>query len=355
MREGSRTRTAWRRGALWLAVFAVSGLPTHPQSASASGSRSDASLEGYRTHLEELETLVAACRTQRTRDACNPDQVGPDDQVQWPPGGVIAQRAIRYGWLREALSRAGEKEEPPKTNPLSPPGSNTKPLSIDALLEQAQQRLQDDWKQAGGAVPAEVDHAAERRSVAAILARQEYQGVHRVSAWERFKEWLQTLIANFLGHLIQYGSHSPWIAFVLRALLLGSLCVGLVWALVQIERRSRVRLVPDAQPSPQAPSAREWQLWFQDAQRMAAQGLWREAIHFLYWASISRLEAKRMWPADRARTPREYLQFFPAADPRKPGLTALTRSFERTWYGGREAGSDDFEAALHSAAELGVE
>ena len=70
---------------------------------------------------------------------------------------------------------------------------------------------------------------------------------------------------------------------------------------------------------------------------MAAKGQWREAIHFLYWASIARLESRRLWPADRARTPREYLALLAGTDPRKTNLTALTRSFERTWYGGRAA------------------
>jgi hypothetical protein len=88
---------------------------------------------------------------------------------------------------------------------------------------------------------------------------------------------------------------------------------------------------------------------------MAQRGLWREAIHFLYWASISRLESKRLWPADRARTPREYLKLLPVADPRKLVLTSLTRSFERTWYGGREAQDSDFDAASKLAADLGVE
>jgi hypothetical protein len=119
-----------------------------------------------------------------------------------------------------------------------------------------------------------------------------------------------------------------------------------------------VKLIPDVEPSPDAPSAREWQLWLKDAQAMAAKGEWRDAIHFVYWASIARLESnvasRRPWPADRARTPREYLGLLPAADPRKPTLTALTRSFERTWYGGREAESADFNAALEQAETLGV-
>ena len=84
----------------------------------------------------------------------------------------------------------------------------------------------------------------------------------------------------------------------------------------------------------------------------AARGDWREAIHFLYWAAISRLEARRMWPTDRARTPREYLALVAADDARKPGLGALTREFELTWYGGRPAGESEYRGAEALAVAL---
>jgi len=105
-------------------------------------------------------------------------------------------------------------------------------------------------------------------------------------------------------------------------------------------------------PAPGAASARDWQLWLEDAQRAANSGLWREAIHFVYWAAISRLESRRLWPADRARTPREYLALVDAGDPRKPGLSQLTHTFERVWYGGRDAGESDYKSAENLATAL---
>jgi hypothetical protein len=122
---------------------------------------------------------------------------------------------------------------------------------------------------------------------------------------------------------------------------------------VRIERRWRIRLVPSYQaPAPEAASARDWQLWLADARKAASAGLWREAIHFVYWASISRLESGRLWPADRARTPREYLALMASEDPRQAGLASLTNSFERTWYGGREARESDYRRAEALAAAL---
>jgi hypothetical protein len=93
-------------------------------------------------------------------------------------------------------------------------------------------------------------------------------------------------------------------------------------------------------------------LWLEDARRCAASGQWREAIHFVYWAAISRLESRRLWPADRARTPREYLALVAAEDPRRPGLSQLTGAFERFWYGGRPAAESDYRNAENLASAL---
>jgi hypothetical protein len=171
----------------------------------------------------------------------------------------------------------------------------------------------------------------------------------RDTALERFNDWLNRVFAN----VDKLRARSAWVG---RALIWGfflAVGIGLAWGLLQMERRWRIRLVPMSdRPAPGTASARDWQLWMADARQAAAAGLWREAIHFLYWAAISRLESKRLWPADRARTPRDYLALVAPEDPRHESLAALTRSFERTWYGGREAGEDDYRAAEALASSL---
>lgn len=72
----------------------------------------------------------------------------------------------------------------------------------------------------------------------------------------------------------------------------------------------------------------------------------------MYWASISRLESGRLWPADRARTPREYLALISPEDPRWGRLAELTGRFERTWYGGRAAGEQEYRQAEAIASAL---
>ncbi len=315
------------------------------------------SVSEYREHLEDLDRLAANCQKQHNANVCDATHVGPDDRVQLTVNGRSQQREVRYAWLRDLLDSASAsgKRQTTATNIGTAQITKERPPSVDELLTQAHQRLSEDWKQSGANVGLGAGYAPERKSLNAILAHREYRGITESTPRERLTEWLVNWADKLLAKLIQFGSHSPWIAFALRALLIVSICVGFAWALIRIERRSRIRLAPEPIAVSGAPSTREWQLWLADAHTMAAQDLWREAIHFLYWAAIARLESRHMWPTDRARTPREYLRLLPAADPRRANLITLTHAFERTWYGGHEAASSDFDAALKLAAALGVE
>lgn len=317
----------------------------------------DASLDDYRAHLEQLKTLTAACAKVRNTDACDPALVGPDDRV--PQGANGERRLIRFAWLRVLFQRAQKPDEKPKPAPLPEnPLGQTEQLPNDVLttsqlLKDAQERLQDDLDQANGA-PATVNpHPDERAVLGRVLDGREFRRLKQPdqgpSALEKFGNWLNSLF-DWLG---SKNLHARWVGRVLIWGFLAAVGVGLIWALLQMERRWRIRLVPESEgPAPGAASARDWQLWLNDARDAAARGQWREAIHFLYWAAISRLESKKLWPADRARTPREYLALVAGDDPRKPRLGALTHEFEWTWYGGRPAVETDYLRAEELATGL---
>lgn len=348
-----------RTSAALLALVTVAPATHALQFVPAAGSR-QVSIAEYRQHLQNLVGLVEACQAQHAKkqaadsDACDPRQIGPDDRLYWPATSTQT-REVRYDWLRAVFGKASKTGNPTQqTTPALGAGQKNASLSVDELLAQARQRLLEDEQQASSPAEASANYSAERKSLDAILAQKAYQGVSEISPRERFVEWIDNLLDKLLAALERLGSHAPWIGWVLRLVLLVAICAGLIWFLVRIERNARIRLIPDIVPAPDAPSAREWQLWLKDAQSMAAKRQWRQAIHFLYWASIARLESMRLWPADRARTPREYLALMANADPRKASLTELTRSFERTWYGGRSAADSDFDSALKLAAALGV-
>jgi len=352
------------RGVRWGKALFAAAIVAACAAPQARADWQDVNSASLKQHLVSLEGAVENCRKARNASACNPSLVGPDDRLLWIVNANTQTREIRYDWLRELLDRAGKKET---AAPQAPPSTTVlpqmsviqeKPATVDELLGAAVNRLKDEEAQVdaiAASTPATTSAAAAHQRLAEILSRRAYQRVRQNPARNRFWEWVDNLINRLVGKLAGIGGKARWLPWLLFGLLIGGVLIALVWSLIQIERRSRIRLIPETTRMSGAPSAREWQLWLKDAQDAAAGGLWREAIHFLYWAAISRLESRRLWPADRARTPREYLLLLPKTDPRRDNLTTLTRSFERTWYGGREAALTDYEAARALAAGLGME
>jgi hypothetical protein len=314
----------------------------------------------YRAHLAALQPLVAACATGRDIQSCTPTAVGPDDLVPVTDAADAPRRLVRYGWLRVLLSKAQDKDDAGKAkhaavtrasqawqDVLPPPRTTTQ------LLDDAQARLTRDLIAASAPQAPLPSHDTQRNVMKQVLDGREFDDLEeptvKDSAYEKVGGWLNHLLESAM----KASARAPWLG---RALVWGFLLavgVGLVWGLLQLERRWRVRLVPEVRgPAPGAASAVPWQLWLDQARHAAAAGLWRQAIHFVYWASISRLESKRLWPADRARTPREYLALVSGDDPRRPALASLTGSFERVWYGGRSAAEADYRRADRLADAL---
>jgi hypothetical protein len=320
----------------------------------------DASMDEYRNHLQALMPIVEACAKARDTKTCDPTLVGPDDRVSLGEGNKAEVRLVRYDWLRALLAKGQLKDEPPPkpdaaaklardlgNSPPPPPPTTSK------LLEDAVPRLKQDLAQAGGTLTAAPGHGAEHGALTKVLAQREFRNLEETSVRDTILERIGNAINRFFDRVASFSARSKWIGRLVVWGFFAAVCVGLVWGLIQLERRWRLRLIPAVEaPAPGAASARDWQLWLEDARRAAAEGRWREAVHFVYWAAISRLESNRLWPADRARTPREYLALVAEADPRKAGLKSLTGSFERIWYGGRPAGEADYRAAETQAQGL---
>ncbi len=317
-------------------------------------------MDEYRQHLGALMLLVEACAKGRDLESCDPLKVGLDDRV--PLGGAApdGRRLVRYGWLRVLLSRAEDPDAPPaptdasarNTRPGEPTSQSDEPTTSQ-LLEDARIRLAFDLAEAGTGTATLPQHGQERATMQQVLAGRDFEGLTQPSATDSLKEkivaWLNKIFQN--ASLLRAGS--AWVGRLAVWGFILALCAGLVLGLLRLERRWRVRLTLESEPpSEDGAALRDWQLWLEDARRAAAGGAWRQAIHSAYWAAIARLEGRRLWPPDRARTPREYLAQVAFNDPRRAGLAQLTRSFESTWYGGTPVSERDYRVVEEVASSL---
>jgi Domain of unknown function (DUF4129) len=371
-----------------LAAAAETPPPASVAAATPAAASNAISLADYRARLQSLDQIVAACQRETTPANCRSDQVGPDIQIALPTG----PRPIRFVWLRALLDQAAKKQaEKENTANAQPAKSGTSPQpdkkqstipiaekpefpapTLAQRLEDARKRLAADAQLAtqqsnapnpspnqppgGTSAKSPENTSPQRRALTAILAAKEYNpAVTGRSLKDRLLEKIANWIDKAIDKLAKVGAKSKWIGPTAEIGFCLLLCTALVWFLIRLERQGRFNPAMLATgPGNSAASARDWQLWLEDARQAADLEAWRDAIHLLYWASISRLESSGLWPADRARTPREYLALLSAESGQRPNLVALTRSFERTWYAGRAAAEADFRQAEQLAASLGA-
>ena len=124
----------------------------------------------------------------------------------------------------------------------------------------------------------------------------------------------------------------------------------LVWVLRMLNRqRLAVRLQPSATLTASQETAKSWAAL---ADRAAAAEDWREAVHALYWATVTELEGRRLWRQNSVRTPREYLRLVPPETPQHRPLRAFTQLLERIWYGLAPAARADYDQARAVYDEL---
>ncbi len=316
-------------------------------------------LPAYRATLESMDQVLADCQ------ASSANCKGP--AVEAIPAKLTIQdgtqtRTLRYNWLRATLDQAAappQKSNPtPDKNTAKAPdsGGNSKDTQSTAdKLAAARTRLHDEWLWAGGPTQPHSAPASQRQALERILSQKEYLRLNLApTLWQRIQEKLSLWVSKALGVLSEAAPKGAWVWRAIEITVLLAACIGLVWYLMRLERSGRAQssFRPDLDGSPI--SARDWQLWLDDARQAADSGDWRQAVHLVYWASIARLEQSGLWPADRARTPREYLRLLGDEAKQRPALLALTRAFERTWYAGQPAQEDDYRQAARLAATLGA-
>ena len=298
-------------------------------------------LESYQAHLAALRALVSACDQNPT--ACDPAKVGSDDRVLSHNG--VAAFDVHWSWLWDLLLKA----------------KDPKLAQRHALLQQADERLKDQMREAGlssgvnaegspkNSLPNDFKHA--RSGTDKILAASEFRHVTGNSLRDQLSAKLINWLGRIFGGVSSLAQSAPWLGpAITYGFLLLALAALLVWVLRVLDRqRLAVRMEPGAALTHMQETSKSWAKL---ADAAAASGEWREAVHALYWATVSELEGRRLWRANNVRTPREYLRLVSPEAPQYRPLLALTRSLERIWYGLAPAFREDYDEALAVYEEL---
>ena len=284
----------------------------------------------YRDHLNSLATLISQCRQHIDASHCSADAVGPDDIVTRTE--QAGPRRISYDWLRGPLELAGSHKVSPE--------------DAAPLLQAAAQRLQLEQSEAPGssANATNASRAPERTALTAILDRAEFRHADR-SLTQRVLEAVAIWINKRLAGLAEYSSHRRWLGLLLEWGLAALACLALAYWFLRQTRRARGLLAQRVSRAENTPAMRNWERLRQEAEQAAQQQRWRDAVRSYYWATIARFESRGQWPADQARTPREYLRLVLSGHPKHDDLNLLTRRFEACWYGSDTATQLDCDTA----------
>src|SRR5262249_35776093 len=190
----------------------------------------------------------------------------------------------------------------------------------------------------------------ERGLLSGILSAPEFRGVHGPTMIDYLRERVQRFLLDLLGR-VERSSAIPTVSRLAVDLLIAAALLMLAYTVYRVVRRGAPAETPI--PPVAGSATQDWTAWLAQARTAADAGSFREAIHFAYSCGIAYLEAQGVWRPDPARTPREYLRLLPTVGDRRDTLAALTRGFERVWYGTAAADAGAFAAALADLKRLG--
>ena len=328
--------------ALALALPVAMQLPAHASELTLGDTAAKSvTVDGFRSDLARLQSLVAACRASQS--ACAENQVGEDEQVHSGTGDHPANATPlfeeHWEWLRVVLHRSHDSSAKDREH----------------WMQEAQQQLsemQQALTPAADARPDDARFAAARKDADGVLHLPEFDRALGTTWWDRLLMKLRGWLGLLFEGVGALGENAPWIGTALEWLLFLGAAVGLLVFILRTVARQRTRLALQTHAAATTAWTREPDDWARLADASAATGDWREAVHCLYWAAIVLLEQKRAWRHNPTRTPREYVRLLPARSAQQQALRELTTLLELAWYGHRDTTAEQFDAARSCYAAL---
>jgi uncharacterized protein DUF4129 len=162
-------------------------------------------------------------------------------------------------------------------------------------------------------------------------------------------DWLRAFF-EFLGGFQPVFEVLFWAAI---ALLVGLILYFVARELLRHYRKeaSGVKAADDVIPGWRPPVARARAL-LSDADRLAAEGRYAEAIHLLLFRSIEEIDAKRPHAVKPALTSRDILDLQALPSVARQSLSRLVTAVEWSFFGGRAVDAADFSACRRAYEEF---
>jgi len=190
-----------------------------------------------------------------------------------------------------------------------------------------------------------VADAKARSAVAQVLRRREF----RRSLWDRMRErfwrWVEQLWMRLMRRLSRVPGAAR-IGDVLAGLLIAGAAIVIIIGAVHTIRgyRHRPPPTPTEERAARAQRAQQPGDWLEQADVLAGRGEYREAVRALHMAALLGLDRVGIIEYHDSATDGRFLSALRRQGRGEliDGLWPLVLLFERTWYGGREAGAADY-------------
>lgn len=180
-----------------------------------------------------------------------------------------------------------------------------------------------------------------------ILAQARYRQPAR-SPFDRASEWLFERFSELVGRLAGGGGGA-----VVAWIILLAAVAGVVLLLVRYGRVSLPVFAGGEERGVMVELTRTPAEWRSDAERLEAEGRWREGLLCRYRALVAELVRRDAIRDQAGRTAGEYVRDVAEALPDASApFAAATELFEAAWYGGADTAAP--EAARFADLEAGV-
>jgi len=178
-----------------------------------------------------------------------------------------------------------------------------------------------------------------------------------------FIKWLGNgPIGRFFSWIGRHMPEAP-IARMLLWVLLAVLAATLIWVIVvrlregqwRLPRRRKAKAVAvEPEEEAWAPDAAPVRAWLKEADALAAEGRYAEAVHHLLFRSIEDIARRRPRLVRPALTSRELAAAEAVPAPARDLFARIARLVERSLFGGRPVSSDDWSGARAAYADFAL-